>query len=74
MLAACFFTILGVVLPHFLKFCFRFVLLLLLCHDGISFYLFAWHVVIVHGVVYFFVAFRTVFPHFLFCFILGSFF
>jgi hypothetical protein len=31
------------------------------------FFFFAWHVVIVHGVVYFFLAFRAVFPHFLFC-------
>lgn len=53
MLTACFFTILGVVLPHFFLFCFRFILLLLLWHDGISFFIFAWHVVIMHGVVYF---------------------
>ncbi len=68
MLTACFFTILGVILRDFFWFCFRFILLLLLCQYGISFFFFAWPVVIVNGVGYFFVALGQSFLTF--CFVL----
>lgn len=52
----------------FVLFCYRFVFLFLLCRDGSSFFFVAWHVVIVLGVVYFFLVFRAVLQFFLFYF------